>query len=72
MMETEFKITGMTCEHCVNAVTKELGAVAGVSDVQIDLVPEGVSTARVTSSVDLSPAEIAAAIDEAGYELASA
>ena len=71
-MQTELKITGMTCEHCVKAVTTELSALEGVSQVQISLVPEGISTAVVTSAADLSPVAVAAAIDEAGYELVTA
>ena len=71
-VQTELKITGMTCEHCVKAVTTELSALEGVSQVQISLVPEGISTAVVTSAADLSPVAVAAAIDEAGYELVTA
>ncbi len=69
-MITDLRITGMTCGHCVAAVTKEFTAIDGVSEVAVDLVPEGVSLVHVTSAEPLSDAEIAAALDEAGYELA--
>ena len=32
-----FQVSGMTCAHCVSAVTKEVSGVPGVSDVQVDL-----------------------------------
>ena len=71
MTTTTYKVTGMTCEHCVNAVTTEVGALDGVSSVQVQLVPEGVSTVTVTSAVPLPDPELSAALDEAGgYQLA--
>jgi copper chaperone len=71
MTTTTYKVTGMTCEHCANAVTSEVGALDGVSTVQVQLVPNGVSTVTVTSSAALPEAEVGAALDEAGgYQLA--
>lgn len=61
-----FAVTGMTCEHCVHAVREEVGALAGVSDVAVDLVPNGTSTVRVTSAAPLTDDQVAAALDEAG------
>ncbi|HET7432048.1 MAG TPA: copper ion binding protein [Nocardioides sp.] len=63
-----FDVTGMTCGHCVAAVKEEVGAIADVTDVAVDL-----ATGRVTVAGDreVTRAEMAAAIDEAGYELAS-
>ena len=43
MTTTSYKVTGMSCEHCVNAVTSELRGLDGVSAVTVDLVPDGVS-----------------------------
>lgn len=71
-MITDLRVTGMTCGHCVAAVTKEFTAIDGVSEVAVDLVPEGVSLVHVTSAEPLSDAAVAAALDEAGYELAEA
>jgi copper chaperone len=34
---TTIKVKGMTCPHCVKAVTKALGGIDGVRDVQVDL-----------------------------------
>lgn len=46
----EFDVSGMTCEHCVRAVTEEVSALPGVTDVRITLVPGGNSTVHVTST----------------------
>lgn len=71
MATTTFAVTGMTCGHCAHAVTTELQAIEGVSDVAIDLVPEGASSVTVTSAAPLDGAAVAAALDEAGdYHLA--
>lgn len=64
-----YLVSGMTCEHCVNAVTSELREIDGVSGVQVELVAGGESAVTVTSEGDLSPDDVAAAIDEAGYTL---
>ncbi|MDT7606963.1 MAG: hypothetical protein QOG96_1466 [Pseudonocardiales bacterium] len=64
---TTVTVTGMTCEHCARSVTEELSAVNGVHTVEVT-----VSSGKVTISSDreLSGAEIASAIDTAGYSLA--
>jgi copper chaperone CopZ len=66
----EFTVSGMTCEHCVRAVTEEVSALPGVTDVRIRLVAGGTSTVTVDSTSPLDRAAVAAAVDEAGYELA--
>jgi copper chaperone CopZ len=71
MTTATYQVTGMTCEHCVYAVTEELGNLAGVTAVSVDLVPEGNSAVTVTSDTPLAKAAVAAALDEAGdYQLA--
>lgn len=71
MTTTTYKVTGMTCEHCANAVTSEVGQLDGVSVVQVQLAPGGVSTVTVTSAAPLPEAAVGAALDEAGgYQLA--
>jgi copper ion binding protein len=66
MSTATYTVTGMTCGHCVNSVKEEVGQVAGVSDVAVDL-----STGRVTVTSDapLDVAQVRAAVEEAGYEL---
>ncbi|MGA2455727.1 MAG: heavy-metal-associated domain-containing protein [Solirubrobacteraceae bacterium] len=61
-----FNVTGMTCEHCVAAVGAEVGALPGVSDVDVDLA----SGAVVVRGSDLDGEAIRLAVEEAGYSLA--
>jgi copper chaperone CopZ len=68
-----FSVTGMTCGHCAGAVTSELKALDGVSEVDVDLVAGGTSTVTVTSQAPLAEAAVAEALDVAGdYKLATA
>jgi copper chaperone CopZ len=71
-ISTTYGVTGMTCGHCVAAVTEEVAAVAGAQTVTVDLVVGGVSQVTVTSEAVLDRGLVAAAVDEAGYELAPA
>ena len=63
---TTFTVDGMTCDHCRRAVIEEISAVAGVDSVVVDL-PTGTVTVATFRPVDR--ADIAAAVDEAGYSL---
>ena len=71
MITKTYNVTGMTCGHCVASVDSELRAVPGVTDVTIDLVAGGTSQVTVTSAAPLARDDVAAAVDEAGYALAS-
>jgi copper chaperone len=64
---TTVLVSGMTCGHCVKAVTDELGALDGVQDVSVDLVAGGTSTVTVTSQEPLDAEAVRGAVDEAGY-----
>ena len=67
MSETlTFSVPGMTCGHCEASVKKEVGGVAGVSDVGVDLETKDV----VVTGAGLDRDAIVAAIDEAGYDVA--
>lgn len=68
MKTTDYTVTGMTCGHCASSVREEVGALAGVTDVDVD-----VSTGRVTvtSTADLDPSAVRAAVEEAGYTVQS-
>ena len=71
MTSMTYPVTGMTCEHCVRAVSGELRALGGVSDVTVDLIPGGTSAVTVTSDGPLARQAVADALDEAGdYRLA--
>ena len=65
-----YLVEGMTCEHCVKAVTSELSELDGVTAVEVDLNAGGTSTVVVASEQALPREAIAAAVDEAGYVLA--
>jgi copper chaperone len=65
---SEYIVTGMVCQHCVSAVTEEVGMIGNVTDVQVDLATGRV---RVTSNGPVDAAAISAAVTEAGYEVAS-
>jgi copper chaperone CopZ len=68
MINETFTVAGMTCGHCVNAVSGEVAKIAGVAQVDIDL-ERGLMT--VTSDASIDRFAVAAAVDEAGYELTS-
>lgn len=71
MASLTYEVTGMTCEHCARAVSTELSSLTGVTDVRVDLVPDGRSAVLVVSEAPLAPQAVAAALDEAGgYRLA--
>lgn len=67
---TELRVEGMTCAHCVRAVTEELNALDGVEVVDVALQEGGVSVVRIASTGAATTDDFAAAIDEAGYTLA--
>lgn len=68
MASRTYPVTGMTCDHCVNAVTTEISRIAGVTDVAVDLDAGQVT---VTSTTPVSDDAVAEAVDEAGYEIAA-
>ena len=65
-MQTTINVSGMTCGHCVSAVTMELSLLPSVTEVDVDLESGQVT---ITSGAALEQAQLATAIDEAGYEL---
>lgn len=64
----DYIVEGMTCGHCVAAVTEEISQLDGVTAVDVDLASGNVT---VTSATALSREAVQAAVEEAGYELAS-
>ncbi len=68
----KYRVTGMTCDACVIAVTEEVGRLDGVRSVDIELRPGDVSVVTVTSDAPLLEGAVRDAIDEAGYALAAA
>jgi copper chaperone len=66
MSTASYTVVGMTCSHCVNAVTEEVSAVPGVSTVDVDLESGGLT---VSSDAPVDEAAVRAAVEEAGYSL---
>lgn len=62
----ELKVEGMSCNHCVNAVTKSVQAVDPAAKVDVNLSQQ---TVRVDSSAGIE--RIAQAVDDAGYTVLS-
>ena len=62
-----YSVRGMTCAHCVRAVTDEVSRVHGVVDVEVDLATGDL---HVHADGPLDRGAVAAAVDEAGYEMA--
>ena len=72
MSTQTFPVTGMTCGHCLSAVSSEIGQIPGVTDVSVDLVAGGTSTVALTSDQPVAESDVVAALDEAGeYQLAN-
>ena len=67
-MQTTINVSGMTCGHCVSAVTMELSLVPNVTAVDVDLAAGQVT---ITSQIALDDSQVSTAINEAGYELVS-
>lgn len=66
MATKNYTVTGMTCGHCEMSVKEEVGEIAGVTDVTADHATGAVSV----SGEGFTDEQVAAAIAEAGYELA--
>lgn len=69
MTTTTYTVAGMTCGHCVSAVTEEVAKIFGIVDVQVDLASGAVT---VVSENPIDEATVQEAVVEAGYELVSA
>jgi copper ion binding protein len=61
-----YTVVGMTCGHCVNAVTEEVAQLPGVTAVDVDLASGGLT---VTSDAPVEETAVRAAVEEAGYEV---
>ena len=72
MSTATYTVTGMTCGHCVAAVTRKLARLDGVSAVEVDLNAGGPSRVSVTSAAPLLETAVRGAVDEAGYDLTGA
>lgn len=66
-MTKTYTVIGMTCQHCVNAVSDEVGKLDGVEAVDVDL-----TAGTVTVTGEVADDAVRAAVDEAGYEVVDA
>lgn len=66
MSTATWAVTGMTCGHCAGAVTSEITALPGVTDVAVEVNSGGTSTVTITADPQPDQASIAAAVSEAG------
>ncbi|MEL6985889.1 MAG: heavy-metal-associated domain-containing protein [Actinomycetota bacterium] len=64
MNSRTFSVPDVSCEHCVAAITSEVGPLDGVDSVEVDI------TAKTVTVVGGDEAAVRAAIDEAGYDIA--
>ena len=68
MTTRTYVVEGMTCSHCVGSVTEQLNQVPGVTGVEGDLTSGQVT---VESDGTVNDSAVAAAVQEAGYEVAA-
>ena len=62
----KIKIQGMSCQHCVMAVTKALGKLPGLKNLKVDLTK---GEATFENAQNISPASIRQAVEDAGYKV---
>jgi copper chaperone len=65
-MASTIKVKGMSCQHCVMSVTKALGQLEGIKNVQVDLAKGEV---RFDNSKEIASNRIEKVITDAGYQV---
>jgi copper chaperone len=66
VVTASYAVAGMSCEHCAASVRDEVGTIAGVQRIDVDISSGRVT---VTSDITLPIADVRAAVEEAGYRL---
>ncbi len=66
MEQSILKVDGMSCEHCVKAITNAVGALPNVSQVSVDLKTK---TVTVQHGAELSLEKIKSEIEDQGYDI---
>ncbi|MDR3314573.1 MAG: copper ion binding protein [Oscillospiraceae bacterium] len=67
MQTSIIKVDGMACEHCVNAITKAVGALPGVGSIAVDLAAKTVTVEHDPAAAPLE--KITGEIEEQGYDV---
>lgn len=67
MAQQTINVEGMSCEHCVQTITKAVGEAAGVQNVSVNLEAKNVSVDYDETAISLE--DISAKITEAGFEV---
>jgi copper chaperone len=67
MQKTVLKVDGMSCEHCVRAIQKAVGALPGTGGASVDLKAKSVTVEYDSSQVSLE--QIRLAIEDQGYDI---
>jgi copper ion binding protein len=65
MAVEQFRVEGVSCQHCVQAITKEVSAIKGVQSVRVNLAEKSV---RVEHTGTVGVDTLVEAIKEAGYD----
>lgn len=68
MSTSTYTVVGMTCGHCVNSVRGEVSQIPGVTEADVDLAS---GRLEVVSDAPVADEAVRAAVQEAGYQLAS-
>lgn len=66
MMTQTIQVTGMSCAHCVRAVSEEIAQLPGVTAVTVELHPEGASIVAIEADAEVGDEALATALDDAG------
>ena len=69
MLHKTVHVGGMSCDHCIHAVTEEISEIPGLTGVNIDLHAGEISPVTIASDNEISDTDIAAAVDQAGYTI---
>jgi copper ion binding protein len=65
-VEITLNVQGMTCDHCARAVQNEIGRIAGVTGVEVDLATGAVT---ISSGGPIDARLLVTAVEDAGYEV---
>jgi len=68
MVTRVYRVPGVSCQHCVRAITEELRKIEGVHDIEVNLAAKIV---RVVSEDTVPDERIRSGIEEAGYTIAA-